>query len=102
MSRKIEIKEALWVVCMASIGLLFVVLLHQSGGIMGEYSRTGNTNIPLSFWALATIYLSLCVSVFILLRESEPIEFKITAFVLTGVVPIVGILLIIVNLLGLE
>jgi len=102
MSRKIEIQEALWVVCMACIGLLFIILLYQSGGIMAEFSKTGDTNIPLLFWMLVTIYISLCVSVFVLLRDSEPAEFKITALILTGVVPIVVIVLIIVKLLNLE
>ena len=102
MSRNIEIKEGLWIVCMSCIGLLFIILLHQSGGIMAEYSETGNTQIPLSFWVLVTIYISLCISVFFLLNESTPIIFKITGCIITGIVPIVTILLIIINLLILE
>jgi len=102
MDRKIEIKEALWVVSVSCIGLIFLILLHQSGGVMAECSETGTAKIPLSFWVWVTVYVSFCSSVFILLKESESIEFKIHAFILTGIVPIVAILLIILNLLNVE
>lgn len=69
---------------------------------MAEYSKTGITNIPLSFWVWVTIYITFCISVYILLKESESIEFKILGFVLTGIVPMVAILFIVLNLLNLE
>ena len=101
-SRSVEIKEGLWIVAVACIGLLFLVLLHQSGGIMAEFSESGKKDIPILFWVLVTIFLTFCISVFVLLKNSKPIEFRITAFLLTGVAPIVAILFIVFNLLNLE
>jgi preprotein translocase subunit SecG len=100
--KSLEIKEALWVLSMACIGLLFVVLLHQSGGIMAEFSRSGDSTIPFSFWILVTVLLFFCVSVFVLLKSSESKDFKFTAMLLTGVVPIVAVLFIVINLINLE
>ena len=99
--RTVEIKEGLWIVAMSCIGLLFIALLHQSSQVMGQYSESGKVDISVSFWVLATIYLAASISVFPLLKDSKPIEFKVTAYIFTGVVPIAALLMLVFNLLKL-
>lgn len=100
-SKWIEVREGLWVVAMASIGLLLLMLLHQSGGVMAEFENSGDKTVPPSFWVLSAIYLGVSLSIFPLLRESSPPEFRITAYILTGLAPIVAWLMIGYNLVRL-
>ena len=97
----VEIKEAFWFVVTACIGLILLILLHQSGDVMGNFTQSGKKTIPTSFWILATIYLVASISVFPLLKDSKPVEFKVLGCLLTGVVPIVTLLLVVYNLLKL-
>ena len=99
--RAVEIKEALWIVAISCVGLLLLGLLHQSSDVMGVYTESGKIEIPPSFWLLATVYLAASLSVFPLLKDSQPADFRITAYVLTGAAPIVLLLLVVANLLAL-
>lgn len=101
LSKGTEIREGLWVVAMASIGMLLLLLLHQSGQVMAEFEKSGSKSIPVSFWIVSIVYLSASFSIFPLLRSSSPPEFRITAYVLTGAAPIVAWLLIGYNLVRL-
>ncbi len=100
-SHSIEVKEALWVASMAGIGILFLILLNKSGRIMVNYSESGISVIPLSFWIVATAILCLCASIFILLKDSKSVELKVVGITLTGILPIVATLMIVVNVMKL-
>jgi len=100
-SRSIEIKEALWVASMSGIGILFLMLLNKSGRIMAEFSESGIGTIPISFWIVTTLILCLCISVFILLKDSHSKEFKVVGIVLTGIAPAVATLMIVLSVLKL-
>ena len=97
--RSVEIREALWVAAMACMGLLLLVLLHQSSDVMGEYAQSGELKIPASFWLSAVSFLVVNFSVFPLLKNSKPVGFKVLAYILTGIVPTVVLLFVVLNLL---
>ena len=99
--RSIEIKEALWVASMSGIGLLFLLLLNRSGRIMAEFTETGISTIPISFWIVTVVVLCLCVSVFFLLKDSKSMEFKVVGIVLTCFAPALATLIIVINIVKL-
>ncbi len=97
--RSVEIREALWVAAMACMGLLLLVLLHQSSDVMEETAKSGERKIPVSFWVSATSFLVVNISVFPLLKDSRPVGFKLLAYILTGIAPTVVLLFVVLNLL---
>ena len=94
-------KEALWVVAMAGIGLLFLVILYQMGQVMAAYTETGQARISGAMWACVGVALFLCAMIPYLLKDSKGLPFKVTAIVMTSIAPTVTILFIVANLLQL-
>jgi len=45
---------------MAGIGLLVVIILHQSSTVMALYMETGQRSMPGSYWVVVAVSLSLC------------------------------------------
>jgi len=91
-------KEALWVVAMAGIGLLFLVILYQMGQVMAAHAETGQARISETMWAGVAVALSLCAIIPYLLKDSKGLPFKVTAIVMTSITPAVTILFIVANL----
>ena len=83
------------------VGLLLLLLLHQSSDVMGSYAATGDADIPGPSWIISIIYLAASMPVFPLLKHCNPLCFRITANVLTGIAPEVMLVMITVNLLSL-
>jgi len=94
-------KEALWVVAMAGIGLLFLVILYQMGQVMAAHAETGQARISGTMWASVGTALSLCALIPYLLKDSKGLPFKVIAIVMTSIAPAVTILFIVANLLQL-
>jgi len=82
-------KEAIWFGVVAGIGLLVLIILYQSSGIIGLHAGTGQASNPGIFWVVVVLCLSLCALVPYLLKESTPRDFKIIAILLTSVAPAV-------------
>jgi hypothetical protein len=80
-------KEAIWFGVVAVIALLVLIILHQSSGVIGAHTGTEEASTPGVFWVLVVTCLSLCALVPYLLKNSSPLDFKIIAILLTGVVP---------------
>ena len=79
MSRETEIKVALWVFCMAVIGLAFLVLPHRSGAIMAAHAAAGYARTSVTFWLPVTVILLFRIAMFVLLKKAEPLEFRVSA-----------------------
>jgi hypothetical protein len=96
-SDKNDIKEALRFTVMAGIGLLFIIVLYQSGEVMATYTETGEGKVPVGYWPLVTVFLFLCALIPVLLRGSEPM-FKVIAISLTAIAPALAIAFVVANL----
>ena len=84
-----EKNEAVWFAVVAGIALLVLIILHQSGEIIGAYAAIEEASIPGVYWLFVAICLDLCALVPYLLKESRPMDFKIIAILLTAVAPTV-------------
>jgi hypothetical protein len=82
-------KEAVWFAVVSAIALLVLVILHQSGEIIGARAAVEEASIPIVYWVLVVVCLSLCALVPYLLKESKPLDFKIIATLLTALAPAV-------------
>ena len=82
-------KEAVWFAVVSVIALLVLVILQQSGEIIGARAAAEEVSIPGVYWALIVVCLSLCALVPYLLKESTPLDFKIIATLLTALAPAV-------------
>lgn len=86
-----EKKEAIWFAVVAAIGVLVLVILYQSSGIIEAYSGAEGAHTPAFYWVLVSLCLGLCALVPYLLSNSKPMDFKIIAILLTAVAPAVVI-----------
>jgi len=93
-----EIKEAFWIVAMAAIGLLFIVVMHQSSTVMERVEASGSGTIPGAFWVTVTVALVLCALIPWLVNESREGGVRIIAILLTAVAPAGTILFVAWNL----
>lgn len=93
-----DLCEALWVVSMAGIGLLFLVILYLTGQVMAAYEATAGGDIPVAYWALVGVFVLLCALIPVLLRNSQPPGFRILAILFTAVAPVATVALIVANL----
>lgn len=82
---------------MAGIGILFLIILYQSGQVMAAYDESGQGNISVLYWVLVFAILALCALIPILLRDSEPMEFKVLAILFTAIVPVVALAFVVGN-----
>jgi len=92
-----DMKEALWVVAMAGIGMLFVIIFYQSGQVIAEYTEMGEASISGTFWVCVAVALSLCAMVPYLLKDSKGLPFKLIAILLTAITPAVTVVLVVAN-----
>ncbi len=92
------VREAMWVACMAAIGLLVLLLLHQSGEVMARFAATGRATIPVGPWVVATLSLTLCALIPWLLRDSQPRGFRVLAILFTALVPAALVVFLVANL----
>ena len=83
-----EKKEAIWFGVVAVIALLVLVILHQSGEIVADFMMLEEPSVPVIYWVLIVVCLSLCALVPYLLKDSKEMDFKIIAILLTSVAPI--------------
>lgn len=88
-------KEAAWFAAVSVIAVLVLIILYQSGEIIAARAVTEGVGIPGVFWISAVACLSLCGLVPYLLKDSEPMDFRIIAILLTAVAPaiLIGYLL---------
>lgn len=91
-------KEALWFAVVSGIGMLFIIILIESSEAVAAYAETQAGSIPGSYWALVCIFLSLCALVPYLLYNSKPMDFRISAIVLTAIVPAATVVFITLKL----
>jgi hypothetical protein len=82
-------KEAAWFAVVSVIALLILVILHQSGEIIGARAGMEEVSVPVVYWVFVVACLGLCALVPYLLRESTPLDFKIIAILLTALAPVV-------------
>ena len=82
-------KEAIWFAVVSIVALLVLVILHQTGEIVGARTGAEVANIPGVYWMLVVVCLSLCMLVPYLLKDSKSMEFKVIAILLTGLAPTV-------------
>ena len=73
----------------AGIALLVLVILYQSGEIIAARAVTEGVSIPGVYWIAVVACLSLCGLVPYLLKDSDPMDFRIIAILLTAVAPAV-------------
>jgi len=92
------VREAMWVSCMAAIGILVLLLLHLSGKVMARQAALGEATIPTGFWLVVVALLALCALVPWLLRDSQPPSFRVLATLLTALIPAAVTLFLVVNL----
>lgn len=98
MDARRQIKEAFWIVAMAVIGLLFIVVMHQSSTVMETVEATGRGTIPGAFWVTVTIALALCALIPWLVSEAREGGVRVIAILLTSVAPAGTILFVAWNL----
>lgn len=91
------VREAMWIACMAAIGLLVLLLLHLSGEVMARFAATGAATIPARFWVAVVVSLALCALIPWLLRDSES-GLRVLATLMTALAPAAVILFLVVNL----
>ena len=82
-------KEAVWFAVVSVISLLILVILHQTGEIVGARAGAEVASIPSVYWMLVVVCLSLCALVPYLLKDSKSMEFKVIATILTALAPTV-------------
>jgi cytochrome bd-type quinol oxidase subunit 2 len=82
-------KEAIWFAVVSIVALLVLIILHQTGEIVGARTGAEVANIPSVYWMLVVVCLSLCVLVPYLLKDSKSMEFKVIAIILTALAPTV-------------
>jgi len=82
-----DIREAIWFAVVACIAMLVLVILYQSGPIIGLHAGTDDATTPGVYWFLIAVCLSLCAIVPYLLKNSKPADFKIIAILLTAAAP---------------
>jgi len=82
-------KEAAWFAVVAGIALLVLVILYQSGEIIAARAMKEGVSIPGVFWISVVACLSLCGLVPYLLKDSQPMEFRIIAILLTAMAPVI-------------
>jgi len=92
------VREAMWITCMAAIGLLVLLLLHLSGKAMAHFAEAGQATIPTGFLLVAAVTLALCALIPWLLRDSESRGFRVLAIVMTALLPAALTLFLVVNL----
>jgi hypothetical protein len=92
------VREALWVACMAAIGLLVLLLLHLSGKIMVQVEAAGQAPITPGFWFVVALTLGLSALIPWLLRDSQPVGFRVLAVLFTALAPALLVLFLVVNL----
>lgn len=90
-------KEAIWLVVVTGIGMLFLIIFQESNTLMTAYTETGEGEISGVLWALTALHLALCALVPYLLSKSEPLDFKISAILLTSVAPAAGTVFVVLN-----
>lgn len=81
--------EAVWFAVVSIVALLILVILHQTGGIVGARAGAEVVDIPSVYWMLVVVCLSLCMLIPYLLKDSESMGFKVIAIILTAIAPTV-------------
>ena len=91
-------KEAVWFAVVSVIALLILVILHQSGEIIGARAGLEEVSVPVVYWVVVVSCLGLCALVPYLLRESTPLDFKIIAILLTALAPAILVAFVLFSL----
>lgn len=90
-------KEAIWFVVVTCIGMLFLIIFQESNALMTSYTKTGEGEISAVLWALTALHLALSALVPYLLSKSEPLDFRISAILLTSIAPAAGTVFVVFN-----